>query len=69
MEVRQGDRDTANAVAGVARLMRRAAALVRVRADRHGPRSPAAVLIIFVLLWAVTRDPGLYVSMHRERGY
>ena len=62
------DRDTAKAVAGVARLMRRAAGLVRVRADKEGPRTPAAVLIIFALFWTATREPSLYHSMHRERG-
>jgi hypothetical protein len=61
------DRDTAEAVAGVARLVRRAAALVPTY--REGPRPPAAVLIIFVLLWTVTTEPGLYLSMHSERGH
>ena len=62
------DRETAESVAGVARLLRRAAALVWVRADQEDPRSPAAVLIIFALLWMVSREPGLYLCMHRVRG-
>ena len=60
------DRETAESVAGVARPPRRAAALVWVRADQEGPRSPAAVLIFFALHWMVSREPGLYLCMHRE---
>jgi hypothetical protein len=60
------DRETAESVAGVARPLRRAAALVWVRADQEDPRSPAAVLIIFALLWMVSREPGLYLCKHRE---
>ena len=41
------DRETAESVAGVARLPRRAALLVSVRADQESPWSPRAVLIIF----------------------
>jgi hypothetical protein len=44
MEARRVDRETAESVAGVARLLRRAAAPVSVRADREGPRSPAPVV-------------------------
>jgi hypothetical protein len=46
MEARRVDRETAESVAGVARLLRRAAALIWVRADREGPRSPAQVLAL-----------------------
>jgi hypothetical protein len=46
MEARRVDRETAESVAGVARLLRRAAAPVSVRADREGPRSPAPVLAL-----------------------
>ena len=60
------DRETAESVGGVARPLRRSAALVWVRADQEGPRSPAAVLIIFALFWMVTREPGLYFS-HAQR--
>jgi hypothetical protein len=60
------DRETAESVGGVARPPRRAAALVRLRADKEGPRPPAAVLIIFPLFWTATREPGLYLSMHSE---
>jgi hypothetical protein len=63
MEARRLDRQTAESGAGVARPLRRAAALVWVRADQEDPRSPAAALIIFALLWMVSREPGL---MHRE---
>ena len=64
------DWDTAKAVAGDARLLRRAAGLVQVRADsEEGLRPSATVLIIFVLLWMMTREPGLHLSMHKERGY
>ena len=66
MEARRVDRETAESVAGVARPLRRAAALVWVRADQEDPRSPAAVLIIFALLLMVAREPGLYLCMHRE---
>ena len=62
------DRETAESVAGVARLLRRAASLVSVRANQEGPRSPGAVLIIFALLWMVSREPKLYLCMHRVRG-
>ena len=62
------DRETAESVAGVARLLRPAASLVSVLADQEGPRSPGAVLIIFALLWMVSREPGLYLCMHRVRG-
>jgi hypothetical protein len=51
------DRETAESVGGVARPLRRAAALIWVRANQEGPRSPAAVLIIFGLLWMVWRKP------------
>jgi excisionase family DNA binding protein len=59
------DRETAESVAGVARLPRRAALLVSVRADQEGPWSPGAVLIIFSLLWMVSREPKLYLCMRR----
>jgi hypothetical protein len=59
------DRETAESVAGVARLPRRAALLVSVRADQEGPWSPRAVLIIFSLLWMVSREPKLYLCMRR----
>jgi hypothetical protein len=68
MEARRMDRETAESVAGVARLPRRAALLVSVRADQEGPWSPGAVLIIFSLLWMVSREPKLYLCMHRVRG-
>jgi hypothetical protein len=68
MEARGMDRETAESVAGVARLPRRAALLVSVRADQEGPWSPGAVLIIFSLLWMVSREPKLYLCMHRVRG-
>jgi uncharacterized membrane protein len=29
----------------------------------------AAVMIIFALLWMVTRESSSYLSMHRGRGY
>ena len=66
MEARRVDREAAESVAAVARLLRRAAAPVWVRADQEGPRFPAAVLIIFALLGMVSREPGLYLCMHRE---
>jgi hypothetical protein len=66
MGARRVDRETAESVAGVARPLRRAAALVWVRADHEDPRSPAAVLIIFALLWMVSRERGLYLCKHRE---
>ena len=59
------DRETAESVAGVARLPRRAALLVSVRADQEGPWSPRAVLIIFSLLWMVSREPKL-LSLHAQ---
>ena len=62
------DRETAESVAGVARPLRRAAALVWVRADQEDPRSPATVLIIFALLWMATRGSSLDLTMHRELG-
>ena len=62
------DRETAESVAGVARLPQRAALLVSVRADQEGPWSPGVVLIIFALLWMVSREPKLYLFMHRVRG-
>ena len=68
MEARREDRDMAESVAGVARPLRRAAVLVWVRADQEGPRSPAAVLIIFALLWTAARESRPYLCMHRERG-
>ena len=66
MEARRVDRDTAESVAGIGLLLRRAAALVWVRADQEGQRLPDAVLIIFASFWRVTR---LYLSMQGERGY
>jgi hypothetical protein len=66
MEARRVDRETAESVAGLVRPLRRAAALVWVLADQEGPRSPPAVLIIFALLWMVSREPRLYPCMHRE---
>jgi hypothetical protein len=66
MEARRVDRETAEPVAGGARPIRRAAALVRVRADQESRRSPARDLIIFALLWMVSREPRLYLWMHRE---
>jgi hypothetical protein len=68
MEARRVDRKTAESVAGVARPLWRTRALVWVRADQEGPRSPAAVLIIFALFLMVLREPGLYLCMHKERG-
>jgi hypothetical protein len=62
------DRGTAKVVAGVARLRRRAAALIRVRADEESRQSSAAVLIIFALLWTMTRELGRHHSMLTERG-
>jgi excisionase family DNA binding protein len=59
------ERDTAKAVAGDAPLLRRAAALVRVRANKEGRRPSDAVLIIFALLWTVTRELGRHLLMHR----
>jgi excisionase family DNA binding protein len=59
------DRETAESVAGVARLPRRAALLVSVRADQEGPWSPGAVLIIFALLWMVSRETQA-VSLHAQ---
>jgi uncharacterized DUF497 family protein len=61
------DQDTAKAVASVARLLRRAAALVRVRADKEGAPASAAVLINFALLRTVTSEPGLHPSLHIHR--
>jgi hypothetical protein len=69
MEARRVDRDMVGSVAGFARPLRRAAVLVRVPADREGPRSSVAVLIIFALLWTVARESRLYLCMRRERGY
>jgi excisionase family DNA binding protein len=65
MEAREMDRETAESVAGVARLPRRAALLVSVRADQEGPWSPGAVLIIFALLWMVSRETQA-VSLHAQ---
>jgi hypothetical protein len=62
------DWDTAKKVAGVARLLRRADALVRVWANGEGPRPRAAILIIFVLFWSA-RESGLYLSMHTAQGH
>ena len=62
------DRETAESVAGVARLLRRAASLVSARTDQEGPRSLGAVLIIFALLWWVSREPKLHLCVHRVRG-
>ena len=59
------DRETAESVAGVARLPRRAALLVSVRADQEGPWSPGAVLIILALLWMVSRETQA-VSLHAQ---
>jgi hypothetical protein len=61
------DRETAESVAGVARLLRRARRWSR-SGDQEGPRSPGAVLIIFALLWMVSREPKLHLCMHRVRG-
>jgi len=61
------DRETAESVAGVARLLRRAASLISVRTDQEGPRSPGAVLIIFALLWMVSSEPKLHLCMHSVR--
>ena len=69
MEARRVDRDMAESVAGVARPLQRAAVLVWVPADQEGPRSPAAVLIIFALLWTVAGESRLYLCMDRGRGY
>jgi hypothetical protein len=60
------DRETAESVAGVVRPLRRAVALVWVRADQEDPPSPAAVLIIFALPRMVSAEPGLYLCMHRQ---
>jgi hypothetical protein len=68
MEGRGVDRETADSVAGVARLLRRAALLVSVRADQESPRSAGAVLIIFALLWMVSGEPTRYLCTHRVRG-
>jgi hypothetical protein len=46
MQAGRVDRETAESVAGIARLLRRALAMVWVRADREGPRSPAQVLAL-----------------------
>ena len=62
------DREKAESVAGVARLLRRAALLVSVQADQEVPWSPGVVLIIFALLWMVSREPKLYLCMRRVRG-
>lgn len=62
------DRETAESVAGVARLLRPAASLLSVLADQEGPRSPGAVLIIFALLRMVSREPKLHLCMHRVLG-
>jgi hypothetical protein len=56
-------------VAGFARPLRRAAVLVWVWADQEGPRSSAAVLIIFALLWTVANESRLYLCMSRDTGY
>jgi hypothetical protein len=66
MEARWMDWETSESVAGVARPLRRAAALIWVRANQEGPRSPAAVLIIFGLLWDGVEETVLSFCMHRE---
>jgi hypothetical protein len=63
------NRDMGESVAGFARPLRRTAVLVWVRADQEGPRSSAAVLIIFALLWTVARESSLYLCMSRDTGY
>jgi hypothetical protein len=70
MEARRVDRETAESVGGVARRLRRAAALVWVRVDREGRRSPAAVLIIFALLcfgWC-RENPGCIPACTESEG-
>jgi hypothetical protein len=48
----------------VLRGYRTAALLVSVRAGPEGTWSPGGVLIIFVLLWMVSREPA--VSLHAQ---
>ncbi len=58
------DRETAESVAGVARLPRRAALLVSVRADQEGPWSPHRLDHLFVALDGVERTQA--VSLHAQ---
>jgi hypothetical protein len=68
MEGHGVDRETAESLAGVAQLLRRAATLVSVRADQESPRSGGAALIIFALLWMVSRESTRYPCRHKVRG-
>ena len=63
------DRETAESVGGVARPLRRAAALIWVRADQEAPWSSAAVLIIFAIaLDGVERNPGCLSACTESEG-
>jgi hypothetical protein len=68
MEAPQVDRETAESVGGVARPLRRAAALIWVRADQESPRSPAAVLIILRLLGWCRGNPGCLSACTESEG-
>jgi hypothetical protein len=68
MEARRVDRETTESVAGVARPLRRAAALVWVRADQKDPRSPAAVLIIFACFGWCRENPGCISACTESEG-